>query len=168
MNTDELKNIYTYFKGKDKVTEREKYKYFTENDPAILKRKKVVNSIIIQRGFASFMNDTKWLTLQEAIKTLPFPPPYIEKIVDHEDHDEAFNLSDAPRYVGDWSPFYEEGLPLFFEIEWMKIIPRHAVYRGNLVAPNIIDETEELRQLLIEHSIPHEEENGIFTIIGYR
>jgi hypothetical protein len=61
-----------------------------------------------------------------------------------------------------------EGMPLFFEIEWLKIIPRYAEHIGQLIAPKIIDETEELRQLLVENSIDHEEADGIFTIFGYR
>lgn len=168
MNTDQIKKIYTYFEGKDNVSEREKYKYFTEHDPHILKRKQVVKSIIQQRGLASFMNDTKWLKLQEAIESLPFPPAYIAKIVGHEDEGEIGTLDQNPHYHGDWSPYYWEGMPLFFEIEWLKIIPRYAEYRGQLIAPKIIDETDELRQVLVENSIYHEEAHGIFMIFGYK
>ncbi len=150
------------------MSERQQYKYFTENDPDILNRKNIVKKIIQQRGFTSFMNDTKWLKLQEAVKSLPFPPAYIEKIVDHEDEVQTLIPDQNPNYFGDWSPFYEEGMPLFFEVEWMKIIPRYAEHRGQLIAPKIMDESDQFRKILHSNSIYHEESNVVFIIFGYR
>jgi hypothetical protein len=109
------------------------------------------------------MNDPKWLKLIEAISMLPFPPQYIEKIVGVDEDkgaDKVLETVDTPPYYGNWSPFYEEGLPLFFEIEWIKIIPRYAEHRGYLVSPKIHDETESLRHILLDHSIPHEVEHA--------
>jgi hypothetical protein len=168
MNIEERQKLYTYFDGKDHVTEREKYKYFTEKDPYILNLKEQVERIVHQKGLASIMNDTKWLELQESVKKLPFPPPYIQKLVLDETDYKKLILSDAPQYLGDWTPFYNEGLPLFFEIEWMKIRPRYARYRGRLVKPEILDESEQFEQILKECFIPYEEDSGTFTIFGYK
>ncbi len=168
MNTNERQKLYTYFEGKNNVTEREKYKYFTANDPYILNLKAQVNNIVFQRGLASIMNDTKWLELQNAVGALPFPPPYIVKPVQDEISYKELTLSDAPQYLGDWSPFYNEGMPLFFEIEWMKIRPRYAKHTGRLTKPEIFDETEQFEQILKDLFVPYEQENGTFIIYGYK
>ncbi|WP_316931874.1 DUF6678 family protein [Chryseobacterium soli] len=70
--------------------------------------------------------------------------------------------------MGDWKPFYKEGMSLFFTIEFIKVRPRYAEYTGHLLAPKIFDETKEFEHLLKELHIPYEEEDGTFTIYGYR
>ena len=112
------------------------------------------------------MNDTKWLELQKAIDTLPFPPPFIFKSV--TDDRPIGQLEDAPRWLGDWSSFWEEGLPPFFDIELIKVRPRRGIYNGRLVADKIIDETEEFIEILEKYSIPYENENRTITIYGYK
>ena len=39
---------------------------------------------------------------------------------------------------------------------------------GSLIAPKIPDETKEFKHLLTELHIPYEEDEGTFTIFGYR
>ena len=130
--------------------------------------KNEVLKLVTQRGLASVMNDTKWIALKKAVEQLPFPPPYIVKCITDENDSFAESLSSAPRYVGDWSYYYEEGMPPFFDIEWIKARPQRGVYRGGLIADEILDETAEFVAILKQHNIPFDEEDGIFTIYGYR
>ncbi|SFC44131.1 hypothetical protein SAMN05421780_105224 [Flexibacter flexilis DSM 6793] len=150
------------------ISEREKYKYYTQNDEYVLKLKEKVRQTINQKGLVSIMNDTKWLKLQHGVQSLPFPPPYIEKLVLEEKSFEEVQISDKPRWFGDWSPFYQEGMFLFFAIEYIKVRPCYAEHNGRLVAPTIIDETAAFEQLLQELHIPYEEDKGVFIIYGYK
>ena len=130
--------------------------------------KEKVTAIIKQKGFTSIMNDTKWLELQRAIDTLPFPPPFVLKCVTYADDRPIGQLEDAPRWLGDWSSFWEEGLPPFFDIEWIKVRPRRGVYQGRLIADKVTDETDAFIEILAQYSIPYENENGTITIYGYK
>lgn len=150
------------------ISEREKYKYYTENDKDALELREKVRTIVAEKRLSSVMNDTKWLELQNSIPRLPFPPPYIEKLVLENKNFEDVQISDSPPWIGNWSPFYEEGMSLFFAIEYIKVKPRYVEHNGNLVAPKIVDETEEFEQLLNELHIPYEIEEGTFTIYGYK
>ena len=130
--------------------------------------KEQVLQIAAQKGLASVMNDTKWIELKKAVATLPFPPPYIVKCITEEDCRATEQFDKVPRYIGDWSYYYEEGMPPFFTIEWIKVLPKYGKYRGRLIADEIIDETPELIAILQKYNIPYYEENGIFTIYGYK
>ncbi len=161
--------IYQLLHEKKEMSDQEKYRYCVANDSTIVKQKQKVFEWVAKKGLTCILNDTKWLELQHAIKRLPFPPPYIEKLLlDEQEIYKNAILPDAPWYFGDWSPFYEEGMTLFFMIEWIKVRPRHARHRGRLVAPEIVDETEAFEQILQECAIPYEKENGTFTIYGYK
>lgn len=166
---ENVAGLYSHFDNSTDVTEYERYRYFTKNDPRIVRMREQMLRIVAQRQLTSMMNDTKWLELQEAVSTLPFPPAYIEKLLTDDDaayEDKTFEKE--PTYFGDWAPFYNEGMPLFFSIEWMKIRPRYSKYRGRLIPNEIIDETAELVTILKRLSIPFEEDNGTFMIWGYR
>ncbi|SHG89781.1 hypothetical protein SAMN05443549_10865 [Flavobacterium fluvii] len=168
MENTEKQKLYFDILGDPNSTEREKYKYYIQNDDYALILKDKVKKIVTEKGLSSIMNDTKWLKLQSSIKKLPFPPPYIEKLILENKAFEDVQINDAPEWFGDWSPFYQEGMCLFFAIEYMKVRPRYAEHAGNLVAPKIHDETEEFEQLLKELHIPYEEDNGTFMIYGYK
>lgn len=129
---------------------------------------KEVAEILSRKKLYPVMNDTKWLELQKAVGTLPFPPTYNLRCVTDEDDHPTPQRSGAPRYYGNWSSYWEEGLPPFFCIEWMKVIPRFGKYRGQLIADEIIDETDDFIAILEKHSIPYENDNGTITIYGYR
>ena len=151
------------------MNEFEQYKeYLQQNSDFVAKWKKNVEKILTRKQLSSIMNDTKWLELQKAVASLPFPPPYICKRITDENSERIGQLEDAPRYVGDWSSFWEEGLPLFFDIEWLKVRPRKGICRGRLIADEILDETEEFIAILEKYSIPYENENRTITIYGYR
>ena len=147
----------------------EKYKYLTANDKDIVKLKEQVDVVVSNKSLSSVMNDTKWLKLQQGIETLPFPPAYNEKLIQWDRAQFSFkNTTKEPAYLGDWSSFWEEGLPIFFTIEWLEIRPKHRAYQGQLIPPKIRDETEELIQLLYRLNIPFEEESGTIIIYGYK
>lgn len=156
------------FFGTPHLSEWEKYKYYTQNDPQALALKQKLSKLIQGRGLSAVMNDSKWLKLQSSIQKLPFPPPYVEKLLHENKSPEEVHISDAPDWFGDWNPFYREGMSLFFTIEYIKVSPRYAEHSGHLVAPKIWDETEEFERLLIELYIPFETDKGTFTIYGYR
>ncbi len=167
MQFENPQQLYAHFNGKE-VTERERYKFFTQHDAGIVEFKREIAQLVAKRGLSSWMNDTKWLALQAAIPTLPFPPAYAEKRITDTKPPPEFDFSRAPTYYGDWSPYYNEGMSLFFNIEWLRIFPRHNFYRSHLVNPEIVDLTAELITLLEKLRIPFEHDRGTILIWGYR
>ncbi|WP_157541400.1 DUF6678 family protein [Hymenobacter aerophilus] len=165
--TKQHKSSFEIFRDPN-ASEREKYKFYAQNDHYALELREKVRKVVVEKGLSSVMNDTKWLKLQSSIVKLPFAPPYIEKLILENKNFEEVQISDAPQWLGDWSPFYEEGMYLFFAIEYIKVRPLYAEYNGRLVAPKIYDETKEFEQILQELHIPYEEECGTFTIYGYK
>lgn len=166
--TDKNTNIYRTVDSMG-LTLFEKYKYLIENDPDIVKLKHKVQAIVKSKNLSSVMNDTKWLELQQGIGALPFPPAYNEKLIQWDKAKFSFkDIKKEPAYFGDWSSFWEEGLPIFFTIEWLEIRSKYRKYQGRLVPPKIIDATKELIQLLNNLNIPFEQEKDIITIYGYK
>ena len=168
MPQKETKNSSVDFLKAPVISEREKYKNYIQNNESVLKLKEKVREVVTAKGLGSVMNDTKWLKLQKAIEQLPFPPPYIDKLVLEDRTFEEVQINYIPRWVGDWSPFYTEGMSLFFTIEYIKVKPLYGEFRGQLIAPKIFDETIAFEQLLKDNNIPYEEDNGTFTIFGYK
>jgi len=150
------------------MTAREKYKYLIENNPKYLIYKKKIDQIILEKGFSSIMNDTKWLELQHEVTKLSFPPAYVEKLVTEDENEENVKIEDYPRWFGDWSPFYEGGMSIFFSIKYIKVRAFYSEYTGQLINPKLIDETDKFREILKKLNIFFEEENKTFTIYGYR
>ncbi|MDR2050557.1 MAG: hypothetical protein LBQ63_02145 [Deltaproteobacteria bacterium] len=150
------------------MTAYEEYKAHLRRDAAeiaALKEKSL--RIAAARRLSSVMSDTKWLKLQSAVHELPFPPPaLLKRLTDDGEPREWPEI--PPRFTGDWSSYWEEGLPPFFDIEWLKVMPRYRRYRGRLLADEIVDETDEFAAALKRTGVPHEEENGCFTLYGYR
>jgi len=161
-------NLYRSIDSLD-MTAFEKYKYLTENDADIVKLRQQVREIVKRRNLSSVMNDTKWLELQKGIEGLPFPPAYNDKLILWDKAKFSFkDIEKEPAYTGDWSNFWEEGMPIFFTIEWLEIRPKLRKNQGRLVPPKIVDETEELINLLNRLHIPFEQENGTIIIYGYK
>ncbi|WP_020532571.1 DUF6678 family protein [Flexithrix dorotheae] len=168
MKNKEKHNIYASVDSLG-LTLFEKYKYLTEKDEDIVKLKQKVSKIIKSRNLSSIMNDTKWLELQQNIDSLPFPPAYNEKLILKDKAVFTFkDFKDPPKYQGDWSSFWQEGLPIFFTIEWLEIRATQQIHQGRLVPPKIIDATKALVQLLNKLNIPFEQESDIITIYGYK
>lgn len=130
--------------------------------------KQKVSAIVSARQLTPIMNDTKWLELQGAINGLPFPPPYIVKCITDKNDFSIGKLDEVPNYIGDWSSYYEEGLPPFFNIEWIKVCPRYGKHRGHLLDKEILDETSQFTCILEKYFIPYEEQDNMFIIYGYR
>lgn len=124
--------------------------------------KKVI-SLVEQKNMFSIMNNTKWRELQKSVQKLPFPPPYIMKLITDKNEPQSFDKD--VWYIGDWN---DEVLFPFFNIEWIKVRPRYVKHRGQLIDDEIIDETELFIEILEKYSIPYEEENGTFLIYGYK
>ncbi|UFK97846.1 DUF6678 family protein [Kaistella faecalis] len=150
------------------VSEREKYKYYIQNDGETRELREKVRKVVAGKGLSAVMNDTKWLELQSAVAKLPFAPPYVEKLILENKTFAEVQIDHQPHWLGDWNPFYKEGMSLFFAIEYIKVRPQFAEYQGRLVSPKIHDATDAFEQLLNELNIPYEEDNGTFTIYGYR
>lgn len=168
MTNEDIHNLYSSIDTKN-LNEFERYKYLTENDVDIIKQRQQVKKMEIERKLSSLMNDTKWLELQKGIKNLPFAPAYNAKLILwNEDEVNFGNFNEEPSYYGNWSNYWEEGLPIFFTIEWLEIRPKYKKYQGRLVPPKIIDETKELINLLNNLNIPFENKNGSIFIYGYK
>lgn len=127
--------------------------------------KRRMRRILTERGLTSFMNDTKWRLLCEAVASeLPFPPAYQLKRLDVEGPYPR-ELDHEPSYYGDWGTTPEALLGL--EVEWLRVAPRYQRARGPLIAAVVEDCTDDFRSVLTRLSIPFSEEDGFFTIYGH-
>lgn len=153
----------------------EDYKKFTTLHKDYLDSlKEKVTAIIIKKRLVSCMNTTKWLKLQNAVQELAFPPAYIIRCVTDQDDNPEINkaitaLEKEPQWwIGNWSNYYNEGMPPLFNIEWIKVRPQLSKPRGALIKPEVIDETNTFRTALNCLYIPYEEKESVFTIYGYQ
>lgn len=167
MTSEQNLNLYNPAHWVD-MNEFDRYKYLIENDTNIQELKQEISKILVDRNLSAVMNDTKWIELQKGINKLTFPPAYNQKLV-HIDINKTFfdKFEKEPSYLGDWSNYWEEGMAVFFAIEWLEIRPLLAKHQGNLVAPKLFDETEELILLLNKLRIPFEQKGKSIFIYGY-
>lgn len=127
------------------------------------RNKQKVLEVITERNLTEIMNDTKWQELQSAVlNDLLFPPPYQVKYVLEESLIPEEFESDV-WYWGDWI----EGLMPFYNVEWIRVRARYHKNRGRLVAPEVIDITEEFMKLLTDYSIPYRKDDESIYIYGY-
>jgi len=127
-------------------------------------QKQRVRDILTQRSLGSYMNDTKWRELCLGMRALAFPPAYQGKSV-FEDLPSPVDLPHAPDYIGDWACTPEASLGL--HIEWIKIAPRYRRQRGRLIAPEILDCSDEVRALLSGLRLPVIEQDGFFLLLAH-
>ncbi|MDE5556289.1 MAG: hypothetical protein K2J32_01165 [Ruminococcus sp.] len=133
--------------------------------------KEKVRKIVHQRNLCSYMNDTKWNELRNAMMNeMPFSPPYIVKFLfeDKAEREEYF-FQDV-YYSCDWYYVFAIENHYFngaFAVEWIKVRPRYLKYRGQLIEPEIIEAENEFIEILKKYSIPYEESNGVYCIYGY-
>jgi hypothetical protein len=124
-----------------------------------------IHNALTERGLTSHMNDTKWHKLCTAIyEELPFPPCYWHKDVLH-DAEEPEDPQSISHSHGDWAITPEASLGL--HIEWLKVDPRYARYRAQLIPPIIEDCSAQFRDILIRLNIPFAEEGNLFVIYGH-
>ena len=114
------------------------------------------------KGLENCLSKEKCDILRQAMMNeMPFQPPYTVKfITDEEPCTEEINWYEAYVYEGLFNGA--------FALEWVKIRPCTQKVRGKLIAPEIIDAGKELEDILKKNSIPYEEENGVYTIFGWR
>ena len=126
------------------------------------KRRAEVRSEVERRGLASFMNDTRWRALCEAVQVdLTFPPGFqFKPVVGEADPEPDI---EALTYLGAWSE-----LEPFFEIEWLRVVPRYRQPVGALVSDEIVDATDAFRDILVRLGVAfREDEARTFWIYGY-
>lgn len=128
-----------------------------------------------KEGLASFMNLTKWRELIEIIHSLPFPPAFICKylMVALDDNESNSLNKETVGYLGDWSlntgPAGLPSLDNFYLIEYLRIKPVHAKYRGKYIPDEVTDISDELQQKLNLRHIPFEiDDFKNFVIYGYK
>lgn len=130
--------------------------------------KKKILKIVEQRQLCSYMNDTKWSELRKAVlEEMPFSPPFtIKWVYDSANPD---SLQEDVYYLGDWQEALgHEDHVHGIAIEWMKVRPRYLKHQGKLMPPEVIDASEQFENILINHNIPYEVEEGVFCIYGYK
>ena len=66
--------------------------------------------------------------------------------------------------IGDWG--HEHFYPMF-DIEWVKIRKLRSVFRGRLIAREVVDNSEGIRAILERFAIPYVEGEFCFTVYGY-
>lgn len=127
------------------------------------KSKKRLFETIAERNLTSIMNNTKWLELQDAVvNKLLFPPPYQAKYL----LDDSLYPEEFERDVWNWGD-WKEGIMPFYSVEWIRVRPRYLEHRGMLVAPKLIDITDDFVNILKELSIPYRQDNDTYFIYGY-
>ena len=126
------------------------------------KRRAEVRSEVERRGLASFMNDTRWRALCQAVQVdLTFPPGFqFKPVVGEADPEPDI---EALTYLGAWSE-----LEPFFEIEWLRVVPRYRQPVGALVSDEIVDATDAFRDMLVRLGVAfREDEARTFWSSGY-
>ena len=114
------------------------------------------------------MNNTKWNELISAItEEMPFPPPFDIKYLTEEDCFPNELLNGDVYHLGDWKGENFPSEEYYFNIEWIKVRPRHLEHRGTLIKPEIIDESKLFEAILNRYHIHYEERNGSYYIYGY-
>ena len=136
-------------------------KRWREVDEPRLRRE--VRAELERRGLASFMNETRWRELCEAVYAeLPFPPAFqLQPVVG-----ERQPLADPDSLAGGWGGWSE--LYPSWSIEWLRVVPRCREHRGRLVPDGMVDVAVAFRGLLQRLRIPYrEDEANTFWIYGY-
>ncbi len=124
-----------------------------------------IRSFVESKGLVSYMNDTKWHELFDAVsKKLPETEIQYKLLSDETEPDVYWN------YNGD----EELGYIMPAQIEWLKI--RHTIteyrHRGVLLPPEaeIHDKKDEVTEILERYSIPYGyiEDEQSFIVYGYK
>lgn len=129
-----------------------------------------IRAEIGRRGLVSCMNNTKWREFVYAMENeMPFPPPYEYKtLFENGEYTDAADIDESR--IGDYGDDIGLNWHDFKSIEWVKVKPRHYDNEGGrLYEKRKYHYAEkEFEELMKEYSIPYEEENGVYTIYGYK
>lgn len=120
-----------------------------------------VRAEVERRGLVP-VNRTRWQALVDAVRAdLPFPPAFqLQTVLGPR---EALIDPEAVNYWGDW-----EALEPFWEIEWVRVIPRWRKPVGRLVADEVVDVGDAFRDLLGRLGIAFRaDDGGTVWIYGY-
>lgn len=124
-----------------------------------------IHSLVEQKGLVSYMNNTKWNELFNAInENIPYIDLQYKTIFDDESPDVYWEL------YGDEEIEHMN----FGQIEWLKIKPTKTEYThiGMLVSPQIrtYDKYDEILKILHQYNISYEydETEQVFVIYGYK
>ncbi|CAA0248823.1 DUF6678 family protein [Tenacibaculum maritimum] len=165
---EEIKDLYRNIDA-SQLSEAAAYRYLTQHDPDIVQYKEKIVKIVQERGLGSYMNTTKWLKLQKAMAKLPFEPAYLEKLITDKEFRYANVVTKNNTSLGNWAPYYMEGMPLFFAIEYLVIIPRYVSYVGRLVKGKTKDISKEIEEVMKINNIPFEKDaQDNFVVFGYK
>jgi hypothetical protein len=152
--------------GKDRAAKREADRASLQRrwvEIELPRMKRAVMAEVERRVLTSFMNDTRWRELRDAVETLPFPPVFQRQ--DVLGPREPLWASDQMSCFGDWS---HEGLEPFFMIEWIRVVPKLWAWQGQLIPMKQVgDCTVELREALDRLRLPYREDGRGFWIYGY-
>ena len=124
-----------------------------------------IRLFVQQKGLVSYMNNTKWRELFNAIG---------EKVPDIEYQYKSVFDENAPDEY--WAYYGDEDLPYMnlASIEWLKIkhVTTDYTHIGRLVPPTIQthDRKDEILHILQQYTIPYEydEEEQVFIVYGYK
>ena len=125
-----------------------------------------VREFVQQNRLVGAMNNTKWQELREAMDEWGNAPAYeIKYLFDEKSEAEVEQaVAETTVAIGDWG--YEHFYPMF-DIEWVKIRKLRSVFRGHLIAREIVDNSEGIRAILEQFTIPYVENEFCFTVYGY-
>ena len=125
-----------------------------------------VREFVQQNRLVGAMNNTKWRELREAMDEWGNAPAYeIKYLFDEKSEAEVEQaIAETTVAIGDWS--HGHFCPMF-DIEWVKIRKLRSVFRGHLIAREIVDNSEGIRAILEQFTIPYVENEFCFTVYGY-
>ena len=125
-----------------------------------------VREFVQQNRLVGAMNNTKWRELREAMDEWGNAPAYeIKYLFDEKSEaDVEQAVAETTVAIGDWG--YEHFYPMF-DIEWVKIRKLRSVFRGRLIAREVVDNSEGIRAILERFAIPYVEGEFCFTVYGY-
>lgn len=135
-----------------------------------------IQSILEKRNLTSYMNHTKWNEFRIAmLKEMPFEPPYDYKtLFDEPDYLCCSYAKHLMEKEGphDFCSFDEESFHFLDDrsLEWVKVRPCfYQLEGGRLVQKKIwYDAKEAFIKVLNKYHIPFEEQEGVYTIYGYK
>ncbi|WP_165062567.1 MULTISPECIES: DUF6678 family protein [unclassified Adlercreutzia] len=130
-----------------------------------------IAKIISERNLVSYMNNTKWSEFIKAMREeLPFEPPYDYKTLFDDSEYSSYLLKGEGPFSIDYYDDENFNFSTYKTIEWVKVRPHFFELTGGYLVKEKVwhDCEKEFVEALRKYSIPYEEDNGLYTIYGYR